>query len=219
MKSEQKKFWKGLKSMFYKSERIAEEKREEKKKGDEPKGEEPKGEANYKYESGEDWLLEDSAMLTYRYKPISRYIVNEKKSDKLAQKLDNLMVKKKLYLDPQLSLTKLGVLLGVNRTYMSNVLKEKNGFKVYVNTMRLEYFCTLLKEFSPNVTLAKKTVTKMALKSGFSDLRTFKRLVMEGGNPWSEEIKRRIYSPLQELEEEQTRQLDRMGESENLPLR
>ena len=163
--------------------------------------------------------LEDSASMTYRYKPMSKYTHINKKSDKLIDKLDALVVKKKLFLDPQLSLTKLGVMLGVNRTYMSSILREKNGFKIYVNTLRLKYFCSLMQEFEPTVRFTKKAITKMALRSGFSDLRTFKRLVFEGDDPWSAEIKRRIYSPLKELEEAQIRQLDRMAESENLPQR
>ena len=76
-----------------------------------------------------------------------------------------------------------------------------------------------MQEFEPTVRFTKKAITKMALRSGFSDLRTFKRLVFEGDDPWSAEIKRRIYSPLKELEEAQIRQLDRMAESENLPQR
>ena len=165
----------------------------------------------------QEWSLEESANLTYRYLPIQKYISRMGKSRSLAEKLDNLVIKKKLYLDPQLSLTKLSVLMGINRTYMSNVLKEKNGFKNYVNSLRLEYFCGLLKEFPEDQIITKKTITKLALKSGFADLRTFKKLVMDEGNSWSSYIKQRIYSPLQVLEEEQKQQLYRMAEYENFP--
>lgn len=208
-KIERENFWQRLHYLFFPEDHAVAEDAEER----------IAQEKKYVLGDAEILDLEDSASMTYRYKPMSKYTHINKKSDKLIDKLDALVVKKKLFLDPQLSLTKLGVMLGVNRTYMSSILREKNGFKIYVNTLRLKYFCSLMQEFEPTVRFTKKAITKMALRSGFSDLRTFKRLVFEGDDPWSAEIKRRIYSPLKELEEAQIRQLDRMAESENLPQR
>lgn len=164
-----------------------------------------------KYQTDEEYtdsILEDPSTIINSYSSCSYAKLEHRRNVELIRKLDNLVVKKKMFLDPQLSLTKLGSMLGVNRTYMSNTLREKNGFKNYVTLLRLEYFCNLVRELEQKGEIVggkitKKQITNLVLQSGFSDLRTFKRSVLERDDKWSRTIRERIYSPLQVPEEEQ----------------
>ena len=168
---------------------------------------------NIKYQSSNsEWLLEESASLTVRYLPVSQCESKLSRIATLSKKLDNIVVKRKLYLDPNLSLTKLSMQLGVNRTYMSNILREKSGFKIFVNTLRIDYFSEQLDAFGPYMVIPKKDIARLAMQSGFSDMRTFKRTVFELNTPSCKRIIQRIYSPLQVPEEEQIQQRGRMVE-------
>lgn len=143
-----------------------------------------------------------------------------------AKRMEKMIVEKKLYLDPKLSLTRLSVAVGVNRTYMSNILRLKRGFRYYINSFRLKYFSEVLENwikanvqnFSEEtniledegvVRIPNRELTFLVLQSGFSDIRTFKRSLQEIDNADSQNIKQRIYLPLQELEVEQKQQLYR----------
>lgn len=55
------------------------------------------------------------------------------------EKMDRRIRKRKLYLDPDLSLQKAAKLAGTNRTYMSRAVCSHFGnFRHYVNTIRVE---------------------------------------------------------------------------------
>ena len=76
----------------------------------------------------------------------------------------------KLFLDRSLTLTKLAMRVGTNRTYMSNYLNTvlHQTFFTYVNSLRLAYATELL--LTTQLTLAV-----IAERSGFNSLSTFRR--------------------------------------------
>ncbi|GEM_PF-1447010 len=137
------------------------------------------------------------------------------------KRLERVIEKRKVFLDPNLSLTKLSMIVGSNRTYMSNVMAKRDGFRNYINNLRLEYFCKIMEEEKGTLPetleegekpmLTSREITHLALKSGFSDLRTFKRVVAKSKTIWANKIKQRIYLSLQEPEAEQKQQLYRKG--------
>lgn len=111
-------------------------------------------------------------------------------------KVDRLMASEKLYLDPSMSLTKLAMIIGSNRTYLSNAMAARSGFRNYMNNLRLGYFCGLVEErekreasalrsdsefsgvlMEPEVRLSGKELSVLAFESGFSDIRTFYKAV------------------------------------------
>ncbi len=60
-------------------------------------------------------------------------------NDLIFEKMDKRIRKRKLYLDPDLSLQKAAKLAGTNRTYMSRAVCSHFGnFRHYVNTIRVE---------------------------------------------------------------------------------
>ena len=77
------------------------------------------------------------------------------------------------FLDPQLTRNKLAASLGTNSTYLSRYFAQKGtNFNEYINGLRLDYACRLIKESNEkNIVL-----NKIALGSGFANYRTFSRL-------------------------------------------
>ncbi|MBQ3174902.1 MAG: helix-turn-helix domain-containing protein [Bacteroidales bacterium] len=92
----------------------------------------------------------------------------------IADRADRVMEEKRLYLLPDLTLTMLAKEVWSNRTYLSKAihLRRGMGFRQYVNYYRLKYAKELCKEDFPSL-------LDLALKSGFSDVRTFNRAADE----------------------------------------
>lgn len=61
-------------------------------------------------------------------------------------KLDRCMERHKLYLDPKISLTRVANIVGSNRTYISNIMAEKNGYRNYLNELRLRHMAFRLRK-------------------------------------------------------------------------
>ncbi|MCQ2076441.1 MAG: helix-turn-helix domain-containing protein [Bacteroidaceae bacterium] len=93
---------------------------------------------------------------------------------KWVERLNILMENEDIYLDSDLTKTKLANLVGTNRTYLSNYLKYElnTNFYDYINDKRIAHITKLMKD--PSLTLAT-----IATMSGFNDMRTFRRLFSE----------------------------------------
>jgi AraC-like DNA-binding protein/uncharacterized Tic20 family protein len=93
------------------------------------------------------------------------------KDDKLIKKLHELMTKKQLYLQPDLSLTALTKSLGTNRTYLSLLINQQYGmnFNAYVNSLRAEFAKQYMLE-NPDT---KKE--ELCHKAGFGSISTMQR--------------------------------------------
>lgn len=85
--------------------------------------------------------------------------------------LNQKMKDEKIYLEPDLTISKLATMIGTNRTYLSNYLKYQlhTNFYDYINNKKLSYIQELMKD--PSLTL-----TSIATMSGYHDIRTFRRL-------------------------------------------
>lgn len=106
-------------------------------------------------------------------------------------RLEALMEDNKLYLTQHINVMQIVRKLGTNRTYLSIVLAEYRGFYGYVNCKRFRYFCGLLDKYISDKAeqmqsselsdvderLHGKILQGMIAKSGFSDIRAFKRAV------------------------------------------
>jgi AraC-like DNA-binding protein len=93
------------------------------------------------------------------------------KDDILIRKLDFLMTKKQVFLQPDLSLTSLSKELGTNRTYLSILINQQHGvnFNVYINGLRTDF----AKEFLiNNPSVNKEDLYTIA---GFGSLSTMNR--------------------------------------------
>lgn len=78
------------------------------------------------------------------------------------------------YLQQDFSLLKLAALSGTNRTYLSEYFNRTlhTNFYTYVNDIRLEYIDELMQDTSLDL-------SHIAAMSGFSDIRTFRKLFMD----------------------------------------
>jgi AraC-like DNA-binding protein len=90
---------------------------------------------------------------------------------KLVKKLTEYMIKKQLYLQPDISLTSLACTLGTNRTYLSAIINQQYGmnFNAYINSLRAEFAKQFLEE-NPNT---KKE--ELCHKAGFGSISTMQR--------------------------------------------
>lgn len=144
----------------------------------------------------------ESAILSYPACTVSR------KKDTLktvSQKLANMMEERKLYLDSELDLAMLSKAVGSNRTYLSKVLAEMSGFYVYINSLRLQHLYNILNEEEDKifaeadylsdvpVRLQGKDLQTLALKCGFSDLRSLRRAMNSIDSPYISKIRERIF--------------------------
>src|SRR6185369_9680090 len=92
---------------------------------------------------------------------------------KVTMQLSAAMMQDKIYLDPELSISKLAAHLGYPSKTISSVLNQhlKIGFNEYVNGFRVEEVKRrLLEPESKNL-----TILAIALDSGFNSLPTFQR--------------------------------------------
>lgn len=120
----------------------------------------------------------------------------------LSDRLEDYIERKKLYLDPYMSLSKLASLVGSNRTYISNILASRNGFKNYVNELRFKHIfqqiaelpanqAGLLREDDERVDAADYAF--IILRSGFTDLRTFRRQLSVISGEWASRLRTILY--------------------------
>ena len=67
----------------------------------------------------------------------------------------------------------MAVLMGTNRTYLGQYFHSKGiNFYAYINTLRVDYAIELMKQ-------GGKTLSEIAVESGYNSLRTFRRVFIE----------------------------------------
>lgn len=91
--------------------------------------------------------------------------------EKAGRRADQLMASKLLYLDPELTISKLARAAATNRTYLSCYIRMTKGcnFREYVNSMRVRHARELLRSEKTD------SLSDIALECGFSNLRTMNR--------------------------------------------
>lgn len=96
----------------------------------------------------------------------------EEKNRLLFKKLDNLVTRDKLYLNPDLSRDDFVKLTGVNKTRVGRILQQNTGLSTtgYINKKRLEYAAKLLKGNTDH------TIPAIAEACGIPNVPTFNRL-------------------------------------------
>lgn len=96
----------------------------------------------------------------------------EEKNRLLFEKLDDMVTRDKLYLNPDLSREDLVKLTGVNKTRVGRILQQNTGLNTtgYINKKRLEYATKLLKNNLDD------TIPAIAEECGLPNVPTFNRL-------------------------------------------
>lgn len=97
-------------------------------------------------------------------------------SDNLFNRMEHLLKNDHIYRDPTLRLNDLAMLLGSNRTYVSQLINQKtnSNFSEYINSYRIEYAKEILSsEEEEDIQLS---LSEIAVKSGFSSLSSFYRM-------------------------------------------
>ncbi len=89
----------------------------------------------------------------------------------LAMRIDDIFVRDRVFLNPQLKLSDVVRMVGSNRTYVSNYFNRTlhTTFFDYVNALRVEYACSLLRS-------SQDSLYVVAMNSGFNSLSTFHRV-------------------------------------------
>lgn len=102
----------------------------------------------------------------YESKPSGIESINE-----LSLELEKIMVEKKPYLNPRLTLSELAEISGINSHLLSRIINEKHqkNFFAYINSYRIEEFKKIVqKQENKNLTLLA-----IAYESGFNSKTTF----------------------------------------------
>jgi len=121
----------------------------------------------------------------------------------LMDRLDRCIETRKLYLDPFISLSQVAKIVGSNRTYISNVLASRKGYKYYMNEFRLKHIAIRLEaadsERKPYLLSEDEELyvpgklSAIVLTSGFTDMRTFRRALSASESIWAQKIRGKIY--------------------------
>lgn len=92
----------------------------------------------------------------------------------LAAKIEGLFKTREIFLKPNLKLSDVAREIGSNRTYVSNYFNRNvaTTFYDYVNTLRVDYACTLL-------ATTEIPIQEVAEKSGFSSASVFTRVFVK----------------------------------------
>ncbi|HEY0676816.1 MAG TPA: helix-turn-helix domain-containing protein [Chitinophagaceae bacterium] len=95
----------------------------------------------------------------------------EEEAARIAESLEQLMCDKRPFLDPEITIDKLAVLVSSNRHHLSQVLNQKIGlsFYDYINTYRVNEARILLTDTG----LANHKIASIAYDAGFNSLSAF----------------------------------------------
>ncbi len=90
---------------------------------------------------------------------------------KLGSRIELLFSQEQIYLNPNLKISDVAAAVGSNRTYVSNYFNKNasSTFYDYVNALRIEHACRLLKDSDDSVKV-------IADKSGYNSSQTFIRV-------------------------------------------
>lgn len=120
--------------------------------------------------------------------------------DEIFDNMEHLLKKEQIYRKPKLRLNDLAVILGTNRTYISQLIRIKtdSNFSDYINSYRITYAKEKLS--SKEEVDEQLTLNEIATKSGFSSISSFYRAFtkMENTTPAK-------YRMLQTTKEESTK--------------
>lgn len=121
----------------------------------------------------------------------------------LYDRLERCIEDQKLYLDPYISLSQVSRIVGSNRTYISNILALRGGYKYYMNEYRLKHIALRLQIANIKCDarilsegediLPPSKLSAIVLTSGFADMRTFRRALASSGGKWAQMIRGKIY--------------------------
>ena len=147
-----------------------------------------------------DEVLEENGLLKYPECLFSNSKAQTLKN--LSERLEDYIESRKLYLDPYLNLSRVAALVGSNRTYVSNILSSKKGFKTYLNELRFKSIYLqieesesdsggMLREEEERVDASEYAY--IILKNGFADLRTFRRQLSIIRGEWASRLRNMVY--------------------------
>lgn len=89
----------------------------------------------------------------------------------IGERLQTECIDRKLFLQPDLNIAYLAQVIGTNRTYLSQYLRQKDtNFYTFVNTLRIQHAQHLF-ESEPQMTLSD-----IAAESGFNSLQSYRRV-------------------------------------------
>ncbi|MBR5074072.1 MAG: hypothetical protein IKX26_02455 [Bacteroidales bacterium] len=148
---------------------------------------------------GRDKIREDELL---RYPECLIMSTKAQAMKNLSDRLEDYIERKKLYLDPYMSLSRVAALVGSNRTYISNILASRNGFKNYLNELRFKHIfqqiaalpsnqAGMLREGDEREDAAEYAF--IILRSGFADLRTFRRQLSVISGEWASRLRSILY--------------------------
>lgn len=109
----------------------------------------------------------------------------------MMERIEELMISEKLFLDSELKVTNIASRIGTHRNYIADCLKTHEGcsFNQYVNRFRIDYAKRLL-HYHP-----EKKIATISLESGFANetsfYRTFKAIVGMTPKEWLASTKKK----------------------------
>ena len=121
---------------------------------------------------------------------LAQPVEKEKEADRISMALKKLMEEEKIYLQPDIKLSELALMVGTCRTYLSSYLNQQLGlsFSDYINSQRIEYAKRLLASEEDI-----RKIKHVAIVSGFSSevsfYRNFKKFTTMTPEEWSEKNK------------------------------
>lgn len=110
--------------------------------------------------------------------PQSKYRLSEKYCKETEEKIFNLILDKKLYLEEHFSMNDLTDILHINKNYISEVIarSEYRSFYKLINTIRIKHACELLKK--DNAAKLEMVAISSGFSSGSAFSQVFKRLMV-----------------------------------------
>lgn len=102
--------------------------------------------------------------------------LTDDKKNELFEKLENLMVKDRIYHDKNITREKMADMIGTNRTYLSKVINDNTGksFNQYIASFRIKETLQILSD--PNMDIPMKALYE---EVGFSSINTFYKIFKE----------------------------------------
>lgn len=138
----------------------------------------------YKCRYGAEDMASDIAVNTFQDE--RKKAENMPQQDILFSSVCEVMVKKQLFLKPDLKITDLLPEVGSNRTYVSNCINRNSGksFSEFVHSYRIDYAISLMQE-------RKYQLSEIAVLSGYLDgnafYKAFSRIQGKSPSAWMEE--------------------------------
>jgi len=116
-------------------------------------------------------ILRENKGSKYLQKKYRSSSLKEDQLDRLQNALEQLMQKEKLYLDPQLTLSKLAAQLNISSNHLSQLINTlyHKSYSDYINDLRVAEVKALLRSKESQ----NKTINSLAYDSGFNSISSF----------------------------------------------